>query len=198
MKGNSGLWQVTQVLPSVGEWVKFQEAFHHVFANLQAVGLGHSLAVISALPTDGRTTVALHLALAAAGTGQRVLLIDGDLRRPQIHRYLGLTNEQGLADWLIHRRHWYSVAQARRGLAILTAGELRQQPMRFLSQDTLKQFMAHLQNYFDLVIVDTPPLANFADAKLWSGLVDQTLVVVNLKAPQRPGATSLGRLQFGE
>lgn len=69
MKGNSGLWQVTQVLPFVGEWVKFQETFHHVFANLQAVGLGHSLAVISALPTDGRTTVALHLALAAAGWG---------------------------------------------------------------------------------------------------------------------------------
>lgn len=197
VKGNSGLWQVTQVLPSVGEWVKFQEAFHHGFANLQAVGLGHSLAVISALPADGRTTVALHLALAAAGTGQRVLLIDGDLRRPQIHRYLGLTNEPGLADWLIHRRYWYSVAQARRGLAILTAGELRQQPMRLLSQDTVKQFMAHLKNYFDLVIVDTPPLANFADAKLWSGLVDQTLVVVNLKAPQQPVRLALADYSLG-
>ncbi|MFN4067406.1 MAG: polysaccharide biosynthesis tyrosine autokinase [Thermosynechococcus sp.] len=196
-KGNSGLWQVTQVLPCVGERVKFQEAFHQTFANLQAVGLGHVLAVISALPADGRTTIALHLALAAAATGRRVLLIDGDLRRPQIHRYLGLTNEQGLADWLIHRRHWYSVAQARRGLAILTAGELRQQPMRLLSQDTIKQFMAHLKNYFDLVIVDTPPLANFADAKLWSGLVDQTLVVVNLKAPQQPVRLALGDYSLG-
>ncbi|HIK25375.1 MAG TPA: AAA family ATPase [Thermosynechococcus sp. M46_R2017_013] len=192
VKGNSGLWWVTQVLPAVGESVKFQEAFHHVFANLQAVGLEHSLAVISALPADGRTTVALHLALAAAGVDQRVLLIDGDLRRPQLHRYLGLANEQGLADWLICQHHWDRLTQVRQGLTILTAGELRHQPMRLLSQDTLKQFMAHLKNYFDLVIVDTPPLANFADAKLWSRVVDQTLVVVNLKAPQQPVRLALG------
>lgn len=197
LKGNSGLWQVTQVLPSVGEAVKFQEAFHHVFANLQAIGLGHSLAVISALPADGRTTVALHLALAAAGMDQRVLLIDGDLRRPQLHRYLGVGNEQGLGDWLICQHHWDSLTQARQGLTILTAGELRHPPMRLLSQDTLKQFMAHLKNYFDLVIVDTPPLANFADAKLWSRLVDQTLVVVNLKAPQQPVRLALGDYSLG-
>ncbi|AHB88411.1 chain length determinant protein-tyrosine kinase EpsG family [Thermosynechococcus sp. NK55a] len=197
VKGNAGLWQVTQVLPTVGEGMKFQESFHHLLANLQAVGLGQSLAIISALPTDGRTTVALHLSLAAAGTGQRVLLIDGDLRQPKIHRYLGLSNEQGLADWLIQRRHWHSVAQTQRGLAILTAGELRQQPMRLLSQDTLKQFMAHLKNYFDLVIVDTPPLANFADAKLWSGLVDQTLVVVNLKAPRQSVGLALADYSLG-
>lgn len=69
--------------------------------------------------------------------------------------------------------------------------------MRLLSQDTLKQFMAHLKNYFDLVIVDTPPLANFADAKLWSGLVDQTLVVVNLKAPQQPVRLALADYSLG-
>lgn len=197
VKGNLGLWQVTQVLPTVGEGMKFQESFHHLLANLQAVGLGQSLAIISALPGDGRTTVALHLALAAAGTGQRVLLIDGDLRQPKIHRYLGLTNEQGLADWLIHRRHWHNIAQTQRGLAILTAGELQQQPMRLLRQDTLKPFMAHLKNYFDLVIVDTPPLANFADGKLWSGLVEQTLVVVNLGAPRQPVALALADYSLG-
>ncbi len=172
-------WRVTQVLPAIGEYEQVQEAFYGLYANLSLAGHGRSLAVVSPSPREGRTQVALNLALAAAAMGKKVLLIDGDLRQPTLHRCLGLPLGQGLADLLTGSGGGDRLF-AYPGLTILTAGQLRQQPVRLLSQPLLADFIARLSDRFDLIIVDTPPLLKVVDAKLWSAVVDQTLVVLRL------------------
>jgi len=172
-------WRVTQVLPAIGDYEQVQEAFHHLYANLALAGHGRSLAIISPSHGEGRTSVALSLALAATATGKNVLLIDGDLRRPALHRYLGLNDGQGLADLLAQGEASDRLAP-QAGLTILTAGQLRQHPVHLLSHESLTRFMGAIADRFDWVIVDTPPLLSAVDAKLWSAVVDQTLLVLKL------------------
>jgi len=179
-KIGSVAWHVSQVLPAIGEYEQIQEAFHQLYGNLVLAGHGRSLAVISPSPREGRTRVALNLALAAAATGKQVLLIDGDLRHPALHRSLGLPEGQGLAE-LLAQEEMGDRLTPRVGLTLLTAGQLRQQPVRLLTQPSLAAFMATVSNRFDLVIVDTPPLLSVVDAKLWSAVVEQTLLVLRLR-----------------
>ena len=142
----------------------FQEAFRTLYANLRFISPDtpiRSLIVSSPASDAGKTTVALYLAQAAAAAGQRVLLVDADLRRPRLHQHLQMSASPGLTDVVssgfdlmnvIHPVPWES------NLSLLTCGSIPPDATRILASQSMQQFMAKALATFDLVIYDMPPL----------------------------------------
>jgi len=137
------------------------------------------LLVTSAIPKEGKTTVACRLAMALAQTA-RVLLVDADLRHPGVHRTLGIPAHKGVGDWLEHREELPAVLRRVEpyGFFYLPAGEAHSNPGELLRQPALAEFLAATEANFDWVLVDSPPLGPFVDAHHLATLVDGALVVL--------------------
>ena len=164
----------------------FLESFRSLHANIRFLGSDapvRSLTISSALPGDGKSTIAIQLAQAAAAMGQRVLLVDADLRRPQIHHRLGLSNLRGLSNLISTRLPLRQVIQAvpaSGDLFAITAGQIPPDPTKLLSSRKMQHLVERVQKVFDLVIYDTPPLVGLADASLLAAHMDGIILVVGL------------------
>ena len=169
----------------------FQEAFRTLNANIRLLNIENpinSFVISSALPGDGKSTVAAHLARAAAAMGQRVLLIDADLRCPQIHNMMGLSNQQGLSNVIIDGTPIETAIQRSpvdENLFVLTSGPIPPDPTKILSSRQMQQLIQDAASNFDLVICDTPPLLGRADANLLTTCTNGLLLVVGLGKTER-------------
>ncbi len=171
----------------------YWEAYISLQANLDFLEpdkILRSVVISSALPGEGKSTVSLYLAKVSAAMGKRVLLIDADLRRPSIHRYLdGVTNVWGLSNAISGAAEAEQLIQTlpeEENLYILTAGEMPPNPAQLLSSGKMKELMLHFQTQFDLVIIDTPPLHGFTDAKYLVNYADGLVMVVGLDQTEKP------------
>ncbi len=177
------------------ETASFREAFSDLYSNIRlAEPPIQSLMVCSAEPGDGKTTVALYLAQTAAGTGQRVLLVDTNLRLPQIHTRLDLRNSRGLSDLLSNNLNPEELIQRSPladNLFVLPAGSSMPGSARLLASDQMKLLMEKFQSLFDLVIYDTPHLFGLTDASFLTAQVDEVLMVV---AANKTNRTALDRV----
>ncbi|GAB4303190.1 MAG: polysaccharide biosynthesis tyrosine autokinase [Oscillatoriaceae cyanobacterium] len=173
-----------------GDFV-FLEAFRDLNAKLRFLNPDQpvrSLAIVSATASEGKSTVAVNLAHAAAQMGQRVLLVDADLRRPLVHDRLGILNEKGLADVLAEGLPWRRALQASvidKNLFILTAGSEIPDPIRLLSSLRMESLMQEWMREYDLVIYDTPPLLNVVEGRLLGALTDGVLLVTRIGRTDR-------------
>ncbi|HIK13128.1 MAG TPA: polysaccharide biosynthesis tyrosine autokinase [Oscillatoriaceae cyanobacterium M33_DOE_052] len=173
-----------------GDFV-FLEAFRDLNAKLRFLNPDRpvrSLAIVSATASEGKSTVAVNLAHAAAQMGQRVLLVDADLRRPLVHDRLGILNEKGLADVLAEGLAWRRAFQASpidKNLFILTAGGETPDPIRLVSSLRMESLMQEWTREYDLVIYDTPPLLNVVDGRLLAALTDGVLFVTRIGRTDR-------------
>ena len=164
----------------------FFEVFRSLYTNILLLGSDtpiRSLVISSAAEEDGKTTVAIHLALAAAAMGQRVLLVDGNLRSPTIHNRVGLMNIQGLTDVISQDLDWNNVIERsplEDNLFVLSAGPIPPDPIRLVASQKMQDLMSELQGAFDLVIYDTPPLVGFADANLLAANTNGLILVAGL------------------
>jgi capsular exopolysaccharide synthesis family protein len=160
----------------------FREAFSDLYSNVRLSEPPiRSLMVCSAEPGDGKTTVALYLAQTAAGAGQRVLLVDTNLRLPQIHTRLDVPNTKGLSSILTSESNPDELIQPSPladNLFVLTAGSPLPGSARLLGSDQMKRLMEYLRAKFDLVIYDTPHLFGLTDASFLTAYVDEILMVV--------------------
>jgi capsular exopolysaccharide synthesis family protein len=169
----------------------FLESFNFLYSGvcfLASVRPVHSLVVGSAAPGDGKTTIALHLAQAAAGMGQRVLLVDANLRRPQLHARLGLPNHQGLSNLLsqnLEPKDFIQRTPLEDNLFVLTSGPLLPGATRLLASPHMQHLMSEFQAAFDLVIYDTPHLFQLADANFLATHTDGILMVVGVGKTER-------------
>ncbi|MGK7905017.1 MAG: GumC family protein [Hormoscilla sp.] len=170
----------------------FEEAFRSLHADLQFLSPDRplqSLVISSALPSEGKSTIALNLAQAAAIMGRRVLLVDADLRRPAIHMMTDLPNAWGLSNLIstdsLDLQEVTQRSPAEDNLYVLTAGQVPPDPTRLLSSQKMRNLIEQLQNLFDLVIFDTPPLAGLADAKLLAVHTGGIVMVVGLGQTDR-------------
>ncbi|HAX76731.1 MAG TPA: protein tyrosine kinase [Cyanobacteria bacterium UBA11372] len=170
----------------------FLEAFRSLYTNIRLLGSDmpiRSLVISSATPAEGKTIVALHLAQAAAAMGKRVLLVDADLRRPQVHVRLGLPNMRGLSNLIASEDLDFNdvIQQSDQdeNLYVLTAGQIPPDPTRLLSSEKMQNLMGELRSAFNLVIYDTPPLVGFADANLLAPPTDGMVLVVALGKTDR-------------
>ena len=164
----------------------FLEAFRSLYANIRLLNSDtqiRSIVVSSCTPGEGKSTVSLYLAQTAAALGQRVLLVDTDLRLPQLHNRLGLLNSYGLSNIISLDLNFEQVIQqspVENNLFVLTAGQIPPDPSKLLSSQKMQRLMEQFKNAYDLVIYDTPPLMGLADAKLFAPKTDGIVMVVGL------------------
>ncbi|MBD2358457.1 polysaccharide biosynthesis tyrosine autokinase [Tolypothrix sp. FACHB-123] len=166
--------------------VKFLEALRVLYSNIQLLNGDRqmrSIIISSAMSGDGKSTVAFHLAQIATAMGQRVLLIDANLRQPVIDSLSGLNNLWGLSNLISTNlppgeviRKLPSMSQ----LSVITAGPVPPDPTKLLSSKKMKRMMADFHNTFDLVIYDTPPIVGLADASLLAPNTDGILLVARI------------------
>ena len=169
----------------------FVEQFRRASATLieaQAAGNLKVLLVASASPGDGKTLTALNLALVLGRSyGRRVLLIDGDLRRPSLHRVVGVPNRSGLADALQAQSDVrLEVTPITETVTLLPAGPADPDPLRSLSSARMKRVLHEAAQRFDWVIIDSAPVGVVADASVLATLTDGIVFVVRAEHSQYP------------
>ncbi|MCP9903219.1 polysaccharide biosynthesis tyrosine autokinase [Cyanobium sp. BA5m-10] len=172
----------------------YQEAFRNLFTSIRFLSSDkplRSLALTSTLPAEGKTLVNALLAKTLSEMGQRVLLVDADMRKPQLHHRLGLNNLTGLSNLLTEANlHWRDVLQPVQGYdnwSVITAGTRPPDTTRLLSSKRMHQLVTELaeSNQFDIVLYDTPPVLGLADAPLVAQHVDGLILLVSLDRVDR-------------
>jgi capsular exopolysaccharide synthesis family protein len=138
-----------------------------------------TLLVTSAGPAEGKTTVASCIAIAMAQAGQRVVLVDCDLRRPRVHRVFRKSSELGVTTAVIDHNVDAVVLETEvPNLFVIPAGPTPPNPSELLHSESFKKFLAAVVERFDRVIIDSPPVVPVTDAAILSTLVDATVLVV--------------------
>ena len=149
------------------------------------------VAVTSSQPLEGKTTTAANLALALALGGARVLLIDADMRRPGLHKTLGMENGTGLSHLLIGQARVRDAIQKtpEPNLLVITAGRTPPNPSELLASERMNSFLLNLQHGpFDWVIIDTPPVLAVTDAVILAPKVSGVVFVIGSEMTRRTHA----------
>ena len=149
--------------------------------------------ITSTIPQEGKSTVASNLACTLARRKpQKTLLLEGDLRRPNITSRFGLGQLRGLCEWLSGETPNISIYRLENlGVWILPAGTAPQNPLELMQSGKLSPLMEQLEAWFDWIVIDSPPVLPLADASLWSRLADGILLVT------RKGITEKQQLKRG-
>jgi len=159
------------------------EAFRQIRTNLQFVNVDSPLRVLvvtSSSAQEGQSTTAANLALTIAETGRRVLLIEGDLRRPKVAEYLGLEGSVGLTNVLAGQVDVKDVLQpwGHGNMTVLPSGSIPANPSELLGSHSMKRLLDSLKKSFDIIIIDTPPLLPVTDAAVTAVFADGAVVIV--------------------
>ncbi|MCC3295301.1 polysaccharide biosynthesis tyrosine autokinase [Arthrobacter sp. zg-Y411] len=159
------------------------DAFRQLRTNLEFAAVGHdlkSLVITSSQSGEGKSTVALNLALSIAQSGRSVLLVDADLRLPSVADATGLEQSVGLTTVLIGRTNLSDAAQhwGTAGLSVLTSGPLPPNPTELLGSSTMQKLIGEMEQTYDVVILDAPPVLPVADATILTRHTDGLLLVV--------------------
>ncbi len=169
-----------------GHSTSFFEVFRLLYTNILLLSSDapiRSLVITSVGQGDGKSTVSIQLALAAAAMGQRVLLVDANLRVPSLHHQVGLMNIQGLTDVISQDLDWQNVIERlpqEDNLFVMSAVPIPPDSIRLLASRKMQDLMDKMQANFDLVIYDTPPLLGFADAYLLAANTNGIVLVAGL------------------
>ncbi len=149
-----------------------------------------SILITSSRPRDGKTTTAVSLASAMAHDGNRVLLIDADMRRPAIHRVFKLPNDVGLSSLIVGACKLEEAIKSTDipGLSAIVCGPIPPNPAELLHTKTFESLVATLEQKYDRVILDSPPVGIVADSAVISTQVDGTLLVMKARQTSRDQA----------
>lgn len=166
------------------------EAFRVLRTNLQFVDVDASrkvLVITSALPEEGKTTTATNLALTLAIAQHRVVLVEGDLRRPRVAEYMGLPSDVGLTSVMIGRASLSEAVQhtSNKCLDVLTSGPVPPNPAELLQSRAMADTLTALAGAYDIVVVDAPPLLPITDAAVLASQADGAILVVRAKKATR-------------
>jgi capsular exopolysaccharide synthesis family protein len=159
------------------------EAFRALRTNLQFIDAAthpRSMTFTSSLPGEGKTTTTANLAISMAAAGSRVCLVEGDLRRPRMLKYMGMENAVGLTNVLIGQAELEDVLQPFGGsnIQVLGAGQIPPNPSELLGSEAMARTVRELESKFDYVIIDAPPLLPVTDAAVLSTITGGVVVVV--------------------
>ncbi|MGB3292868.1 MAG: polysaccharide biosynthesis tyrosine autokinase [Phormidesmis sp.] len=174
-----------------GSEASFLEALRVLHTNIRMLSSDRpirSILISSALPGDGKSTVAANLAQVATAMGQRVLVVDVDLRKPQVHERLEITNGLGLSNLIADNLSPDDVIRPvtpTGNLFALTAGKIPPDPTKLLASQKMQQLMRSFERSFDLVIYDAPPAAGLADVSLIGQHTDGLVLVTRMGKTDR-------------
>lgn len=140
-----------------------------------------TILVTSSTPGEGKSTTAANMGVVFAQEGKRVLIVDADMRKPTLHHTFKLFNNSGLSNVLARKNSFSEVIQETFlvGLHIITSGPIPPNPAELLSSKMMDAFMVEIQQHYDLIIFDAPPLLSVSDAQILSNKCEGTLLIVN-------------------
>jgi capsular exopolysaccharide synthesis family protein len=146
------------------------------------------MVVTSALPQEGKTVTAINLAVAFAQLGKKVLILDCDLRRPRVHKIFQLKNTAGFSTFLVGHSRIEEIIHRRPGdpeLHIIPAGPVPPNPVELIASKTAAEMMARLRQYYDFILVDSPPLMGIQDSILLGENADGLVLVAHCSRTPR-------------
>jgi polysaccharide biosynthesis transport protein len=184
--GNNGLpapahwYRIDELAP---QYSALAEAFRSLRTSVLLSAAGQpprSLLVSSAQPGEGKTTISANLAISLAQLGQRVLLIDCDLRRPSVHRAFQIQGSLGVVSYLAGQQDWRAAVEktSLSGLDVLVCGPVPPNPAELLSSDRMQKLILDALEDYKFVLVDSPPLLNVSDSRILATLVEGVVLVV--------------------
>lgn len=151
-----------------------------------------TISITSSVPGEGKTTCALSLARAAAKSGQKVLIIDCDLRKPALHKALQVPNSQGIVDYLSHEKELEDVIEIdfKSEAHYILAGPSVSNATDVLASNLMSELLEALADTYDLVVLDTPPVLAVSDTLVLGRQVDKTVFVIEWNRTRRNGAAN--------
>lgn len=158
------------------------EAYRVLRTNIQYSSADKPLKIIvvtSSGPGEGKTTTICNLAVLFAQMGSKTLLIDGDLRKPRLHKIFGMENRQGLSNILVSRDDYLNYVKKCpiKKLDIITCGVIPPNPSELLTSNAMQQFIETVRADYDMVFIDAPPVGSVTDAAVLSTIVDGIILV---------------------
>jgi capsular exopolysaccharide synthesis family protein len=181
----------------------FSEAYYSLRTALQfstPEGAPRTLLTTSARPGEGKSTTAYATALNLARLGRRVLLLDGDLRNPSMHRVIGVENDAGVSNLLSGNAELTALLKptGQQGLDFIPCGPIPPNPAELWGSDRLRKVLQEAGEVYDHIVIDGPPVLGFADSPLLASMVGGTVFVLESKATRRAQARgALRRLALG-
>jgi succinoglycan biosynthesis transport protein ExoP len=148
----------------------------------------NTVAVVSAGAGEGKSTTVCNLATVFAQSGARVLMVDSDLRRPTLHKLMGVTNALGLTNYLMKQNTLEEVIQTSKlpSLDFMASGKLPSSSLGILSSAQMKDLIHELKQRYDFVFFDSPPIMGVSDASILASEVDMTLQVIQYRRYPQP------------
>ena len=183
--------------PESGQWFRLDrdgpthyelsEAIRNLRTSLMFAFEGkgpQSVLFSSSVPSEGKTTISSNISISLTQLSKKVLMIDGDLRRPCLHRVFSLPNRKGLSEYLQGGCKWEDVVQRSNvpGLDILVCGERPPTPAELLSSDRMQRIIEQAKLQYDIVVVDSPTLLHMADSRILASYVDSVVLIVRSRA----------------
>lgn len=185
----------TQLINNEAAPFNFVEAYKSLRTNLQFASISQhykKIIVTSSIPGEGKSTVAINLALSLIDSGSRVLLIDCDLRKPILQKYLHLSSIRGtgLTNMLADPQKVKQgiIVLSDTGLNVILSGPIPPNPAEMLGSPKMRELIESLTDRFDYIIFDTPPVSVVTDAAVLSKWCDGVILVVKQKFTARESA----------
>jgi succinoglycan biosynthesis transport protein ExoP len=148
----------------------------------------NTVAVVSAGAGEGKSTTVFNLACVFAQSGQRVLIVDSDLRRPTLHKMLQVTNSIGLTNYLLRQNRLEEVIQTSNlpTLDFMASGKLPSSSLGILSSSQMRDLITELKQHYDFIFFDSPPVMGVSDASILASEVDMTIQVIQYRRYPQP------------
>lgn len=180
---------ITEIYPKS----PISEQYRTIRTNIQFSTVDHelrSILVTSSVPGDGKSTTVANLAVVFAQQGKKVLLIDGDLRKPTVHYTFQIPNTIGLTNVLTKQ---VPLSEAIRettinNLYVLTSGPIPPNPAEMLGSSSMKELISEVYALFDVVLFDSPPILSVTDAQVLANLCDGSILVVKSQQTDKEAA----------
>lgn len=175
------------------------ENYRALRTNFNFINLNHNTKIVvftSSSPEEGKTTITVNLAITMAQAGNKVLLIEGDLRRPVLSRLFGIEQSPGLTDVILGNYQWRAVVRSITDLItgkmsmdeimqtpgldnihIITGGAMLPNPAELVSSKIVSDVLKQAQSEYDIILIDAPPILAATDAAIWSSLSDGAILV---------------------
>jgi capsular exopolysaccharide synthesis family protein len=148
----------------------------------------NTIAIVSAGAGEGKSTTVINLATVFAQNGNRVIIVDSDLRRPTLHKILQVTNSIGLTNYLLKQNSLEEVIQTTSlpSLDFMASGKLPSSSMGVLSSSQMRNLISELKQRYDFVFFDSPPIMGVSDASILASEVDLTMQVIQYRRYPQP------------
>ena len=159
------------------------EAYRGIRTSIEFSNLDKDLQVInvtSSMQNEGKSTVLANLAVSFANLDKKVLIMEGDLRNPSVHRMFNISNIKGLTDILLQNKVFADCVHCTdvKNLHVLTCGAVPPNPSEMLSSKKIRDFIESLREYYDYIFIDAPPIGIVTDAGIISTYTDGCIFVV--------------------